>query len=302
MIGQLIENFWDNIYPLPDEDGLETRIYPLISLNGEEGNGTLVLPIKNTPMLPESDTILSLTSLTRIRAAMKLDDVVEKEAKLNELGINQQVLQNQLGAVPSEEAAGFIADLDELLANWAKIGELVDDKCQQAESTVSLPLSGIRGAVEEVKELYQQMMRNQLEAAEVTGPEDSGDPATDTLDSESTHSVTSPSGKVAGPAQSREEAIKQLHDIAQYFKKAEPHSPMAGIVERAAQWAGLPLPQLLAELIPDANARMHYSLMTGIEIGADISLENHSSPAPKTAEASAPESSDKSSSESDWSF
>src|ERR1700730_5716853 len=31
----LIENFWDHIYPRPDEDGLETRLVPLQRLDGD---------------------------------------------------------------------------------------------------------------------------------------------------------------------------------------------------------------------------------------------------------------------------
>ncbi|MCV5979182.1 type VI secretion system ImpA family N-terminal domain-containing protein, partial [Escherichia coli] len=30
----LIENFWDDLYPMPDEDGIETRISAIIGLNG----------------------------------------------------------------------------------------------------------------------------------------------------------------------------------------------------------------------------------------------------------------------------
>src|SRR5947209_4128077 len=42
---QLVEQFWDNIYPLPDEDGLETRLAPMTGLNGADGEGTLINPI-----------------------------------------------------------------------------------------------------------------------------------------------------------------------------------------------------------------------------------------------------------------
>jgi type VI secretion system protein ImpA len=297
IISQLIENYWDNIYPVPDEDGLETRIYPLISLNGEEGNGTLVLPIKNAPMLPESDVLLSFTSLTRIRDTMKLEDAAERDSKLSQMGINQQTLQNQIESVTPELATNFIEDLDQTLDSWQKIGELVDGKCQQAGSNISLPLSGVRGALEEVKELYQQIMRNKLESAQPEGVETGAEdtPAV------ATTSASGPQA-AAGPAHSREDAIKQLHAVARYFKKAEPHSPMAGIVERAAEWARLPLAQLMAELIPDANARMHYSLMTGIKISAEAPTESHMNPASSTPAKTKSSGDNSSASKSDWSF
>src|SRR5690606_6563865 len=43
----LIENFWQHLYPLPDEDGMEVRIAPLIGLNGYEGDGALITPIRS---------------------------------------------------------------------------------------------------------------------------------------------------------------------------------------------------------------------------------------------------------------
>ena len=38
---ELAENFWDGLYPLPDEDGILTRVAPLAGLNGVEADGVL---------------------------------------------------------------------------------------------------------------------------------------------------------------------------------------------------------------------------------------------------------------------
>ncbi len=42
---ELIDAFWDGLYPLPDEDGVETRLAPLTGLNGADAEGTLSGPI-----------------------------------------------------------------------------------------------------------------------------------------------------------------------------------------------------------------------------------------------------------------
>ena len=47
LIHQLIEQYWENLYPLPDEDGMETRVAPLSGLNGEGAEGVLIAPIRN---------------------------------------------------------------------------------------------------------------------------------------------------------------------------------------------------------------------------------------------------------------
>src|SRR5581483_9147750 len=46
----LIEQFWDGLYPLPDEEGLATRVAPLTSLNGDDAEGTLIAPIALVPL------------------------------------------------------------------------------------------------------------------------------------------------------------------------------------------------------------------------------------------------------------
>ena len=42
-----------------------------------------------------------------------------------------------------------------------------------------------------------------------------------------------------------------LQEIAEYFRRTEPHSPLAYALEQAVRWGRTPLPKLLEELIPD---------------------------------------------------
>ena len=47
---ELVDKFWDGIFPMPDEEGLSTRIAPLSGLNGEDAEGTLIAPITRVPI------------------------------------------------------------------------------------------------------------------------------------------------------------------------------------------------------------------------------------------------------------
>ncbi|HVE08597.1 MAG TPA: type VI secretion system protein TssA [Paraburkholderia sp.] len=49
--------------------------------------------------------------------------------------------------------------------------------------------------------------------------------------------------------QSRDDAYRQLAMIADYLMRYEPHSPVPYMIERALEWGGKPLPQLLKELM-----------------------------------------------------
>ena len=50
---------------------------------------------------------------------------------------------------------------------------------------------------------------------------------------------------------SKESALRALGDIAGYFRRTEPHSPVAYLLERAVTWANMPLEQWLAEVVRD---------------------------------------------------
>jgi type VI secretion system protein ImpA len=58
----------------------------------------------------------------------------------------------------------------------------------------------------------------------------------------------------AGPPADRDEALRRLEQVAEYFRKNEPHSPVAHLVERAARWGRMPLIDVLREVIPDQPA------------------------------------------------
>ena len=72
-----------------------------------------------------------------------------------------------------------------------------------------------------------------------------------------------------GAINSREAAFKQLLDIAQFFRKTEPHSPVSYVLEKAVKWGNMPLNELIVELIPDSSSRERYSELTGVKSNED---------------------------------
>jgi type VI secretion system protein ImpA len=60
----------------------------------------------------------------------------------------------------------------------------------------------------------------------------------------------------AGPAmpQTREHALAQLRLVAEFFRRTEPHSPVAYLAEKAAQWGELPLHEWLRAVVKDPAA------------------------------------------------
>jgi len=74
------------------------------------------------------------------------------------------------------------------------------------------------------------------------------------------------SKKITGSTISdRDAALQQLHQVATYFRREEPHSPISYSIEQAIRWSKLPLTELIKELIPDESARTKYQHLSGID-------------------------------------
>ena len=50
---------------------------------------------------------------------------------------------------------------------------------------------------------------------------------------------------------SRQQALQQLRQVAEFFRQTEPHSPVAYLAEKAARWGELPLHEWLQQVIKD---------------------------------------------------
>jgi type VI secretion system protein ImpA len=62
----------------------------------------------------------------------------------------------------------------------------------------------------------------------------------------------------------REDMLRELERIADFFRRTEPHSPLAYTLEEAVRRGRLTWPELLSEVVPDDKARGAMLMMLGI--------------------------------------
>jgi type VI secretion system protein ImpA len=68
-----------------------------------------------------------------------------------------------------------------------------------------------------------------------------------------------------GPVRSRQEALGRLYVAAEYFRNAEPHSPISYLVERAIRWSDMPLEAWLKDVIKEDSVLNHLRETLGIK-------------------------------------
>jgi type VI secretion system protein ImpA len=250
LIRQLIEKYWDNLYPLPDEDGIETRLAALTGLNGEGAEGVLIAPIRSTHITEESPAgIFSYWKYKQALDAQRLTDEQGRSEQISKNGFSLDDIQNAVEQSSQEFYVNLRDDVRDALEEYKRIGQLLTERCGVHDSP---PTSNIVNILTDTLSAITHIARHKLPEPEVAGGADGGDVS------------AAGSAAAGGPINSRAEALKQLSHISNFFRRTEPHSPLSYIIEKAVRWGDMSLGELMQELIPDSNSRTTYSSLTGV--------------------------------------
>jgi type VI secretion system protein ImpA len=256
---ELVEQFWTGLYPQPDEDGLETRVAPLTGLNGDDAEGTLLVPIARVP-ITEATSIgrLDCTHYQQAVALGKLADAKVREQKIAEGALSLDAFQKAVGESSAPFYANLVEDLNQCRDEFAQLGAALDARCDGRAP----PSSQIRVALEACLDLIKDVARAKLAvalvpAAEAAAPDGGAAPAA---------GGDGQPGEAMDVLRNREDAFRQLLKIAEYFQRTEPHSVVHYALEQVVRWGRTPLPELLAELIPDDSPRNALFKQVGIKV------------------------------------
>jgi type VI secretion system protein ImpA len=85
------------------------------------------------------------------------------------------------------------------------------------------------------------------------------------------------SGGAAGSVQGRRDALRRLAEIAAFFQRTEPHSPVAYLVQRAVKWGNMPLDGWLEDVIKDETVLGALRETLGLQTGSGDSWSSSGS-------------------------
>ncbi|MCK4870432.1 MAG: type VI secretion system protein TssA [Gammaproteobacteria bacterium] len=255
----LTSAYWDDIYPLPDEDGMETRITPLVWLNGDDADGILMQPIRNI-LITQGSSIgpFALWQYQQALANAALSDATVK-AKRAEQG---EAFIEDIQKAVAESTPSFYEQIQADLAICAEAyGELcsvLEEKC----GALMPPTSQIKAELDNYADHLRFVIKDAPFVVLTPGSEVSENPAS--VESEVMQEQINGVGG-DNNAMSRISALRELERIATFFKSTEPHSPIPYMLERAVRWGSMPFPELLRELINDDSARKNAFEMAGLD-------------------------------------
>ncbi|HFE39611.1 MAG TPA: type VI secretion system protein TssA [Gammaproteobacteria bacterium] len=260
LLNGLIEKYWDGLYPLPDEDGLETRVSPLIGLNGVDGDGTLIGPIKQVSLTCGfTNGGYAAWQYEQAYEIEVLADPEKKQARIASGAVTLSMIEDAVAETPTDFFMTLIEDVGACIDEFAKLSAALEEKCGH-EAPAS---SNIRKALNRVNEIVGFLTKDLVLSEPDAVNEARGDSEGNAVAAKA--SVASKSVSIESiNINTRDEAFRTLLKVSEFFKRTEPHSPISYNLNQAVKWGRMPLPELLAELIPDDRAREEYFKLAGI--------------------------------------
>ncbi|MBR7892856.1 type VI secretion system protein TssA [Burkholderia multivorans] len=265
----LCREYWDTVHPLPEGEDVEYRLGNVAWLAGRTAE--LLRGIPMTDGAANAFTTLDWEVAQHVAQAIKrdpehADDIARGKPSVEQIDASRRVTQ--------------IAFYATLLANLKAFEFALDafeDTLVARAGDAAPSFRQTRDAFETVYRLAERFAREQgytgsaphKEAAPAAQPERIEPSFGAPIQTEETHvqSQTAPrppaTQTIAG-IQNRAQAVDQLRAVARYFRQTEPHSPVAYLADKAAEWADMPLHKWLESVVKDDGSLSHIRELLGV--------------------------------------
>jgi type VI secretion system protein ImpA len=261
LIRELVETYWEGLYPPEDEDGLEGKVAPV-----EGADSTLVQPIRMVPITAATSTSDPFTTweYEQASALAQISDADVRERRIAAGAVTLEQIQNAVRATPPTFYQGLLDDLDGCLEEFNRMRDAFDERC----GSYAPGTGGIRDILTTVQDTVKTLTRDVV-LPETPGEAEAAAPAAESGAGAAAGAAAPAAARgaavvVEGIA-TRDEAFRALLKVAEFFRKTEPHSPISYTLEEVVRRGRMPLQDLLAELIPDEEARNGFLMRAGIE-------------------------------------
>lgn len=246
LLDGLLEHFWDGLYPPAEGDDLDERASRLAWFNQYA-----TLALRKAP-LNSGEPAMSLNDWQTSR---EVDNLARQNREAWQGAIDEgkpdgETFDQALRKSGRDSVAATLAAIEQAQASHQRLNARVDARFgRQAPS-----LAGLGEALGQAR----QVMLKVAQGLGVQATAVAEAPIEETSSPTPVSSSTNRAQPIAGTATltsntlvTKQDALRQLKEIAAFFRHNEPHSPVAYLVERAVAWADMPLDQWLSEVVDD---------------------------------------------------
>jgi type VI secretion system protein ImpA len=252
LVAGMQDLFWDTLHPEIDEGDMEGRANAVAWMELQ-----LSYAVKLAPITGYSHySFLDYEDSKKYDIPENLESLdTAEQQKYNELRAQAErenrVTANKWRQEMSQTRRAFCEELsflfDECWTNFNEVNRVIEERFDRNQAP---GMNNLKKSLDDVHSFVKKI----LEEKRAEEPDEVVEEGVE----EGAEGVEGgPSVRVAGVAtasgaiQNRQDALKRLADIATYFQKNEPHSPISYIINRAIKWGNMPLENWLQDVIKD---------------------------------------------------
>jgi type VI secretion system protein ImpA len=250
----LCERYWTGLHPLPDGSDMEERIGNLAWLLQR-----VVALSDACPVTQGQQGRLASCSLRDLAAARQRQGQAPGQHDRQQDG--DELTLEQFNRALQQTPRPFLrSQLDALRGSHVQVVALqavVDTQLGHSGPSFVAAKEALQAALHELERLAREV--GALDDGQVLP----GEHVLAAAHLGGTTPVRYP-GPAAGPVSSRAQALQQLREVAAFFRRTEPHSPVAYLADKAVSWGEMPLHEWLRQVVKDPASVSQLDELLGV--------------------------------------
>ncbi|AKJ28538.1 type VI secretion system protein TssA [Caldimonas brevitalea] len=264
---QLCERYWDSMHPEGEDGDWDQRIGNLAWLLQR-----VVVLSRELPVTKGATGSFSLRDLEAARALQTQIDKHPHEAEqLSEGRVTLDAFARAQRETPKAWLLETLAAANRGMEALQELQRVTDARLTD-EGPSFVPA---RDALASARDDLQRLAREAGAIEGSAGSQNDGAPPAGSTGIEVTDAAGAPApgtggqATAGGPLRSRAQALQQLREVADYFRRTEPHSPVAYLADKAARWGEMPLHVWLRTVLKDPGALTQVEELLGLNAPQD---------------------------------
>ncbi|MEQ6341816.1 MAG: type VI secretion system protein TssA [Gammaproteobacteria bacterium] len=249
LLAGLCDQFWDGLYPLPDEEGQEQRIGNLNWLLSRSAR-----LVREIPITEGKGTAFSTNDFDTARTRSTSAEKAAAEHGRPEVA-------PKLGELDAARRKSSRAFFEKLLADSQHCQRALNQLEKSVDERLGIDGPGFSAAKESLDGVIRTLSRFAQDAGVHKQALSTNDSTQNAEDNNNLPSST----PVTGTIQTRAQALEQLRIVADFFRRTEPHSPVAYLADKAAAWGDMSLHSWLNTVIKDPTSLAHVEELLGLQ-------------------------------------
>jgi type VI secretion system protein ImpA len=243
LLAGMLDTYWEGMYPRADDGDLEERAGKLAWFATYGSRALQVMLLNDDAQAP-----LTLAGWMDSREVDNLgrQNAEAYQAAMDEGRINGETFDSRSLQIDDATIRERIEQAAAAREAFARFSTLADAKLGRDAPN----LAAIDDALKKIQQIYAK-----LATAKGLGGVAAVDEAGEPVQADAAAGGGGGGGGAldlsGGSLASKDAALRAITEIAGFFRRTEPHNPVAYLLDRAVYWANMPLEQWLAEVVRD---------------------------------------------------